>query len=57
MNGLSIKLQERLALKADFTPTNRVAPTTTEDGRGPTHMLQLWSCWPFRQGLYGTKTE
>jgi hypothetical protein len=57
MNGLSIKLQERLALKADFTPTNRVAPTTTEDGRGPTHMLQLWSCWPFRQGLYGTETE
>ena len=57
MNGLSIKLQERLVLKADFTPTNRVAPTTTEDGHSAPHLLQLWSSWSHCLRLYYTKAD
>jgi hypothetical protein len=32
-------------------------PTAAEEGRGSTHMLQLWSCWSFCQGVYDTEPE
>jgi hypothetical protein len=39
------------------TPTDRVAPTTIEDGRSAPHMLQLWSIWSHHSRQYYTKAE
>jgi hypothetical protein len=40
-----------------MAPPDRDTPTVVEEGRGSMHMLQLWSCWSFRQGVYDTEAD
>jgi hypothetical protein len=40
-----------------WPPTNRVAPTTIEDGHSAMHLLQLWSSWSHRSRLYCTNAD